>query len=325
MRRFTVAATTSLFVGMSWAYGNGSAFAVETTSKASEAAPPPAAPPAAPPQGGGAVNAPPAAVASMPAAVPAQPTQGVLVTTASCKGAVASLRSGGAKSFEAMAADQRAAILQSPLAVDVLTCLASADNSPSYCTALPVEGKEYCTATTALARHLKAGTKEELRSQVLHFYCVRSGKPQAECDKGLRIMSSGDAEKCKELSNELEQKICAGLIKGDAKVCDQLTKPDDRTGCAIILTGDAKHCPKDSKSCLYNAGLMKAMSTKGLEGLQETDPALAAAHKGKEACTALLTAAERACQGQPASSVTLPPAAAAPAATPAKTVAPAKP
>jgi hypothetical protein len=210
-----------------------------------------------------------------------------------CKKAAADLGSGDL-SLKALSSEKREALVQDQKAGKVFTCLAIADDDKSHCDHLAKQQKEECLTQWEIARELKGVPKERAKSAIIYRACVANA-PKAECEKVRDAIVSGDATKCQGLSKGLSPDFCGALATGDATKCDALPAGGERDACPAYVTDDPKRCPKDSGDCPLVVATFAKLRKEGLGGLQDIDATLAAASKGRPACTTLLSDLERFC------------------------------
>lgn len=213
-----------------------------------------------------------------------------------CKQAVARLASGDLESLDSGASSLRS-LMGSAAAVQVMTCLAVANNNGRFCDALPEQGKQNCTAQSEFLRELKNVPKETIKAQVFYRLCL-TGTPKAEkadCDRVREAMISGNASACQSLSTAEQRDFCAGLATGDPKKCSSMADAAQREFCAAFMTDDASRCPKDAEHCRYMVRAIATLRKEGFGSDNDLDPIVAAVGKGKRACEPLLTDLERAC------------------------------
>jgi len=214
---------------------------------------------------------------------------------AACKKTVATLGSGDLSAVEALPSDKRGAFLQDSKTGKVFACLAIADDNKRYCEALPQERRDECLHQWQLLHDLKSQPKASLKSILLYQSCL-SHEAKEDCEKLREAITAGDDAKCKAMSKAPSRDFCAAVATGDAKRCQGLPQGAQREYCTALATNDPARCPKESEDCTTLVrGLAKK---KGLEGFQDIDPTLAAAAKGRSACTALLATLEGSCAAE---------------------------
>lgn len=224
----------------------------------------------------------------------AEPTQ----SSEACQKILTDIGAGDRAALESFSSQTRARILGTPTGMRLVSCLAVAEDDSRFCDALPEDRKAECLQDREVMRELKSLPKEGLKPHIIHKLCMQ-GSPKAECDKIKAAMTSGDAGKCKDVADASFRTFCEGLASGDAKKCDALPRDSsngpDRGLCAAFVTDDSSRCRKDSPDCIKLAQTFATAKKEGLEGFRTSDPAVAAARKGKEACAPLVAELKRLC------------------------------
>jgi hypothetical protein len=281
--------TAAIFLSaLIWACSPCSAAPAEGGSAAPEAA----AKDAPAPQGAAAGKA--VTPGSTPGAAATPAGESKAEKAATCKKVVADLGAGSLSVLESLPEEKRAALLRARPALDVLTCLANAEDKGKYCDPLPEEAKKKCLDQWRLVGQLKDAPKGNAKAQLIHQVCLQ-GSPKDDCDKLRDAIIAGDAAKCGGLPDGPFRAYCAALTSGDATKCKSLTESEERSRCEAYATDDPGRCAKDSVDCRNMAGSFAKMKKDGLGGVASIDPAAAAAVKGKSACAPLLAELERAC------------------------------
>jgi hypothetical protein len=198
--------------------------------------------------------------------------------------------------------------------MNLLICLAIADDNGRYCDALPADKKGECVDQWKFIRELKGAPQGNIKALTIYHLCLKNS-PKADCDKMRDAMTSADAGKCKGVSNPQQHVFCTALATGDGTKCAGVAEGADRDFCVALATDNPAKCPKDSTDCPKMVGNFAKMTKEGLQGAQG-DPRVGALRNGKSACQPLMADMERRC---------LVPAPATPGPTTAITLAPPKP
>jgi hypothetical protein len=214
---------------------------------------------------------------------------------ATCKKTVADIGSSGPAGLQSLSEEKRSALLRGPAATSLFMCLATAGDNTRYCDPLPEPGKTDCAERVKLARELKAMPKESVKAYLIHRSCLASSA-KADCEKVKEAMTAGSATPCAGLSNASMRDFCTALATGDPGKCAGLSDGAERAHCEAYASDDPGRCPEDSRDCRNLTRAAAALKKQGLEGLQDIDPAVAAARRGKQACAPLLADLEEFCR-----------------------------
>ena len=197
-----------------------------------------------------------------------------------CKKAVAAFGAGDPAAVKSLPPEKQAALHEGAW-VEVVSCLAVANDNVSYCESLPKAEMDNCSSDWRVMKKVKTLPKEAsalpLVASRLHEQCVND-LPKAVCDQMQEAMATGNSAKCKGLPSE------------------------SSALCEAVVTGDAHHCLKEGDDCSQMVAIVAKFKKEGLNGFKsDNDPVvLLAARDGKRACAPLLTKLERLClEGRP--------------------------
>ncbi|HYD47576.1 MAG TPA: hypothetical protein VEB21_04480, partial [Terriglobales bacterium] len=264
------------------------AAAAPTAPAAAAGAPPPIGAPTiiSSPTPGGPGSQTPSPQAAMPTAPP------VIDAAAAerCKEAVQALANGDAAALQVLPPAQRDGLQNDPLVWRMLTCLAAADNNARICDSLPGDNKEACVGQVELSQELKAepsDTPEGFKAVILHRAC-RQFAPQAGCEGVREAIKTNDSSKCSGVGAGVFRNLCEAISAADPQKCDGIEAEDARALCTALASNDASRCIANDDYCKTLVGGAAAIKDRGLAGLQNFDPTIAAARKGREACAPML-------------------------------------
>lgn len=232
---------------------------------------------------------------TVPMENPTKAAEKAAKTTADCKKAIAEF---GAKpsGLKSLPEKKRTDLLSSIPAQELVICLAVANGNRGYCDELTGDAKTKCAARYAQTREIKGLPKGHIKGHLIHQLCVRDS-PKADCDLIQAAINAGDAAKCEGISTPSLRSFCPALATGDVAKCKDVPAGEQRSYCEAYAGNDPSRCPKDSNDCRNLAGAFAGFSKQGLAGVEDIDPATAAAVKGKAACKALLEQLEKTCTG----------------------------
>jgi hypothetical protein len=217
----------------------------------------------------------------------------------SCKRALHELGDGKLDAFTSLPPDRQAALMGTPQARTLFTCLAVADGKASFCDTLANQAKDDCNDQLKLMGKVKTLPKEAIKAEIMHQICSRRGdvSPQ-DCDTLRSALTAHDASLCNGLSKTDgawgRQGLCPALATGDATKCNGAPEQAHRDSCAAMATDDPKRCPKSDPGCSSLANTLAMLKKDGLES-GELDPVGAAVRAGRKACAPLVTAMEPGC------------------------------
>lgn len=283
MRIGVVAGAFLLLTSTSWAAPEaGSAPAAAGADKAA------GQPKAADPQ---AADAAPAEQPTPDAA--AQATAAAVAT--GCKKAIGDLTRDPA-GLKSLSKEEKAALVQAPMARDLLTCLAVASDDARYCDLLTGNEKQRCAGQRKDLRELKGVPKEQVKSATIFKVCSTDGD-KGDCEKLRAAIAANDAAKCSGLPDKM-MPFCQALAGSDASKCQGMPAGEDRSTCEAFASDDASRCLKESVNCIAIAQSFAAVKKDGLGGVAGIDASAAAVVKGKDACTEYATGLEKFCAGR---------------------------
>jgi len=227
-------------------------------------------------------------------AVPVTQVTAAAAATSTCEQIAVHLAAGNLATLQSVPAPKRETILRNFLTVRALTCLAIADDDSRYCDVLPNPAQDKCATDWKLTRGLRALPKNAIKPTLMYQMCLEQ-QPSTVCEKLRKGLIDKDPTQCAGIPDRWLASACSAMATGDASKCDQISGVGERAMCAALATGDVGRCPNDSADCISTVRTFAKVEQDGAAALEELDPSMKAASKGRQACAPFLNELQSVC------------------------------